>query len=88
MGLLELKRGSLQKARALYERASELANAARDIPNAQAVKQKMHLEFAKHFFANGDLNSALVETRAGRAIKNGRRSYERDLLRLEEALVS
>jgi len=87
MGLLELKRGSLQKAKALYERSVELANARRDNLNAQAVRQKMHLEFAKYFFTKSDLDAALAEARAGMAVKNGRRSYERDLRRLEEALV-
>jgi Flp pilus assembly protein TadD len=86
-GLLALKKGNEDKAREMYLRASKIATGIGNSALSRGVLQKMHLEFARHFLENGQVEQATEELQNGIAIKNGRAAYERDLKTLQNSLA-
>jgi len=79
-GLLHLKEGDRQKARALYTEAAKLASLEGKRHLAETVKQKMHLEFARDLLKRGDIAGAMHEVTLGLKAGKGRQAYANDLI--------
>ena len=79
-GLLYLKEGDQQKARALYADAAKLASLEGNRRLVEAVKQKMHLEFARDLVKRGHILLALNEANLGLKAGRGRLANTNDLV--------
>ena len=80
-GLLLLYEGNLPDAQRHYDQAAAVAKQKGLKRLAQAVRQKMHLELARHYGRAGDPQRASVEIREGLAI-GGEKRYLEDLKEL------
>lgn len=86
-GLLYLWEGDLTNAHRQYAQAAELArrNGRRDV--AQTARQKMHLEFGRHYLRTGDSVRANKEIKAGLELE-GSRTYKEDLRTMDKLLAA
>jgi tetratricopeptide (TPR) repeat protein len=85
-GLLRLCEGDVQDAATFYKAAEVLARHRGQTSLARAVRQKMHLEFARAYLRMQNRSSAEKHVKRGLAI-HGRPSYHEDLLKLKTHLL-
>jgi Flp pilus assembly protein TadD len=78
-GLLFIWEGDLAKGREYYRRAELMARDSREKNLPNMVRQKMHLEVARHYLRHENLAEARSEVLRGLSVRNGRDFYERDL---------
>lgn len=86
LGLLRLREGATDAARELYEAAEAIARDQGSKALAKAVRQKMHLEFARGLLESGDRAAALVHTRLGLEVR-GRRTFHAELKETHQRLL-
>lgn len=84
-GLLRLWDGDVAAARRFYRRAAGMAAGMGNKYLSRSVKQKLHLELARHFLRVGKGSQANREIEDGLSIE-GRLSFMRELNKLKEAL--
>ena len=85
-GLLHFWENDLKAGIECYQRAVVMASVSLQKNLPRAVQQKMHLEIAKLFLRQDDVENARDEIRKGLTIKEGRSFYERDLAILNQGL--
>jgi tetratricopeptide (TPR) repeat protein len=85
-GLLHLWEGDIEGGRHCYEQAKIMSDESPQKHLAKIVQQKMHLELAKTFLRQNDIETALSEIGKGLSIREGRSCYEHDLISLIELL--
>ena len=82
-GLLRLWEGNEQQGREMYERAEKMAGEMGHlVGSARRVRQKKHLELARMFIRNENLDAAAAEIRKGLAMKDFPLSFRNDLIQL------
>ena len=86
-GLLLLREGNLTDAQRHYDRAAALAAQKGLNRLAQAARQKMHLELARHYLRADNPKLASAEIREGLAI-GGKKRFQEDLRELRNRLLS
>lgn len=86
-GLLQLWEGNTPAAIQQYRMAEEMAKRNGRPRLARRVRQKMHLELARHYLRLGEPQRAAVEIKQGLA-NGGDREYRDDLRKLRERLLT
>ena len=85
-GLLRLLEGNIEEGEQLYQRAETLAAQMGRKDLALRVRQKMDCELARAYAGLGDFQAASKRVQRGLLIKDGKKSYRRDLQDLERSL--
>jgi len=85
-GLLRLLEGNIEEGEQLYQRAETLAAQMGRKDLALRVGQKMNCELARAYARLGDFQAASKRVQRGLLIKDGKKSYRRDLQDLERSL--
>jgi Flp pilus assembly protein TadD len=86
-GLLRLREGDLVGGLEGYERSQQIALQQGNKMLAVRSKQKMHLELAKAWLLQGNVETAAAEVRKGLALPLKRGAYRRDLKLLAAELL-
>jgi tetratricopeptide (TPR) repeat protein len=87
VGLLRLLEGDTELAEQHYMASEKLARGRGRPKLAKAVRQKMHLEFARALMRKGELVEALKHAKRGLSVA-ARRSYGDDLREIQRSLLA